>query len=149
MARRPAPAERLPDPRADLALIDRSVDDIFRCYRRLDLRSSTISACAGSTADARSSSTHWSSAAGAAPGPDSDRGWLRTCPALDSRITSSRTDEGRLGLFDAPILAGGALDRLAKASYQIETEDESCRRPPSLHRALLEHKEVLDPPTTH
>lgn len=63
-------------------------------------------------------------------------------------ITSNRSVEEWLSLFDDPILAGSALDRLANASYQIVIEGESYRQRRSPHRALLEQKEVLDPPTS-
>jgi len=54
-------------------------------------------------------------------------------------ITSNRTVEERLGLFDDPILGNSALDRLANASYQIVIEGTSYRERLSPHR----RKEVL------
>ncbi|MCY4617523.1 MAG: ATP-binding protein [Chloroflexi bacterium] len=72
----------------------------------------------------------------------------RHCTA-STVITSNRSVEEWLGLFDAPILAGSALDRLASASYQIVVEGESFRQWFSNQRALLEQKDVLDPPTAH
>ncbi len=62
--------------------------------------------------------------------------------------TSDRSVEEWLGLLADQILAGSALDRLANASYQIVIEGESYRQRLSPHRALLERKEVLDPPTS-
>jgi len=54
-------------------------------------------------------------------------------------ITSNRTVEEWLGLFDDPILGNSALDRLANASYQIVVEGASYRERLSPHR----RKEVL------
>jgi len=54
-------------------------------------------------------------------------------------ITSNRTVEEWLGLFDDPILGNSALDRLANASYQIVIEGTSYRERLSSHR----RKEVL------
>lgn len=62
-------------------------------------------------------------------------------------ITSNRSVEEWLSLFDDPILGNSALDRLANASYQIVIEGESYRQRLSPHRALIEHQEVPDPPT--
>ena len=56
-------------------------------------------------------------------------------------ITSNRTVEEWLGLFDDPILGNSALDRLANASYQIIIEGTSYRERLSPHR----RKEVLTP----
>ena len=64
-------------------------------------------------------------------------------------ITSNRAVEELLGLFKEPNLAGSALDRLANANYEIVVEGESYRQWLSPQRALLEQKEVLDPPTAH
>ncbi len=58
-------------------------------------------------------------------------------------ITSNRAVEEWLGLFDDPILANSALDRLANASYQIVMEGTSYRERLSPHR----RKEVLTPMT--
>ena len=49
-------------------------------------------------------------------------------------ITSNRTVEEWLGLFDDPILGNSALDRLANASYQIIIEGTSYRERLSPHR---------------
>lgn len=49
-------------------------------------------------------------------------------------ITSNRTVEEWLGLFDDPILGNSALDRLANASYQIVVEGTSYRERLSPHR---------------
>jgi DNA replication protein DnaC len=54
-------------------------------------------------------------------------------------ITSNRSVEEWLGLFDDPILGNSALDRLANASYQIVIEGASYRERLSPHR----RKEVL------
>lgn len=54
-------------------------------------------------------------------------------------ITSNRTVEEWLGLFDDSILGNSALDRLANASYQIVIEGTSYRERLSPHR----RKEVL------
>ena len=59
-------------------------------------------------------------------------------------ITSNRTVEEWLGLFDDPILGNSALDRLANAGYQIVIEGESYRQRLSPHRALLEGREGGD-----
>ncbi len=58
-------------------------------------------------------------------------------------ITSNRAVDEWLGLFDDPILANSALDRLANASYQIVIEGTSYRERLSPHR----RKEVLTPMT--
>ena len=63
-------------------------------------------------------------------------------------LVNSIAVEEWLGLFDDPILGNSALDRLANASYQIVIEGESYRQRLSPHRALLEQKEVLDPPSS-
>ena len=42
-------------------------------------------------------------------------------------ITSNRSVDGWLGLFEDPVLANSALDRLANASYQIVIEGTSYR----------------------
>jgi DNA replication protein DnaC len=55
-------------------------------------------------------------------------------------ITSNRAVEEWLSLFDDPILANSALDRLANASYQIVVEGSSYRERLSPHR-----REVLTP----
>ena len=62
-------------------------------------------------------------------------------------ITSNRAVDEWLGLFDDPILANSALDRLANASYQIVIEGASYRERLSPHRALFDRKEVVDPQT--
>ena len=62
-------------------------------------------------------------------------------------ITSNRSVEEWLSLFDDPILGNSALDRLANASYQIVIEGASYRERLSPHRALLEAKGVIDRPT--
>ena len=49
-------------------------------------------------------------------------------------ITSNRAVDEWLGLFDDPILANSALDRLANASYQIVIEGSSYRERLSPHR---------------
>jgi len=49
-------------------------------------------------------------------------------------ITSNRAVDEWLGLFDDPILANSALDRLANASYQIVIEGTSYRERLSPHR---------------
>ena len=49
-------------------------------------------------------------------------------------ITSNRTVEEWLGLFDDPILGNSTLDRLANASYQIIIEGTSYRERLSPHR---------------
>ncbi len=56
-------------------------------------------------------------------------------------ITSNRTVEEWLGLFDDPILGNSALDRLANASYQIVIEGTSYRERLSPHRR---RKEAVD-----
>ena len=64
-------------------------------------------------------------------------------------ITSNRTVEEWLSLFDDAIQGNSALDRLANASYQIVIEGSSYRERLSPHRALLQvGKEVLDRQTT-
>ena len=50
-------------------------------------------------------------------------------------ITSNRSVEEWLGLFDDPILGNSALDRLANASYQIINEGQSYRERLSPRRA--------------
>ena len=52
-------------------------------------------------------------------------------------ITSNRSVDEWLSLFDDPILGNSALDRLANASYQIVIEGSSYRERQSPHRALL------------
>ena len=52
-------------------------------------------------------------------------------------ITSNRSVEEWLSLFDDPILGNSALDRLANASYQIVIEGNSYREKLSPHRKLL------------
>ena len=52
-------------------------------------------------------------------------------------ITSNRSVDEWLGLFEDPVLANSALDRLANASYQIVIEGASYRERQSPHRALL------------
>ena len=49
-------------------------------------------------------------------------------------ITSNRTVDEWLGLFDDPVLGNSALDRLANASYQIVIEGTSYRERLSPHR---------------
>ena len=49
-------------------------------------------------------------------------------------VTSNRAVDEWLGLFDDPILANSALDRLANASYQIVIEGTSYRERLSPHR---------------
>ena len=63
-------------------------------------------------------------------------------------ITSNRTVEEWLSLFDDPILGNSALDRLANASYQIVIEGSSYRARLSPHRKLRGLEEVIDSPTT-
>ena len=53
-------------------------------------------------------------------------------------ITSNRSVEEWLGLFEDPILGNSALDRLANASYQKVIESQSYRERLSPHRALLD-----------
>ena len=53
-------------------------------------------------------------------------------------ITSNRSVDEWLSLFDDPILGNSALDRLANASYQIVIEGSSYRERLSPHRALLD-----------
>ena len=53
-------------------------------------------------------------------------------------ITSNRSVDEWLGIFDDPILGNSALDRLANASYQIVIEGSSYRERLSPHRVLLE-----------
>ena len=62
-------------------------------------------------------------------------------------VTSNRTVDEWLSLFDDAILGNSALDRLANASYQIVIEGDSYRERLSPHRKLLERKEVIDPQT--
>ena len=52
-------------------------------------------------------------------------------------ITSNRSLEEWLSLFDDPILGNSALDRLANASYQIVIEDQRYRGKLSPHRKFL------------
>ena len=52
-------------------------------------------------------------------------------------ITSNRSVDEWLSLFDDLILGNSALDRLANASYQIVIEGTSYRERQSPHRALL------------
>ena len=52
-------------------------------------------------------------------------------------VTSNRTVEEWLSLFEDPILGNNALDRLANASYQIIIEGSSYRERQSPHRKLL------------
>ena len=52
-------------------------------------------------------------------------------------ITSNRSVEEWLSLFDDPILGNSALDRLANASYQIVIEGACYREKLSPHRKLL------------
>jgi len=49
-------------------------------------------------------------------------------------VTSNRSVDEWLGLFDDPILGNSALDRLANASYQIVVEGSSYRERLSPHR---------------
>ena len=67
----------------------------------------------------------------AAGSPDSRH--RRSSPA----ITSTRSVEEWLSLFDDPILGNSALDRLANASFQIVIEGTSYREKLSPHRKLL------------
>ena len=62
-------------------------------------------------------------------------------------ITSNPTVEEWLSLFDDPILGNSALDRLAKASYQIVIEGTSYRESLSPHRKLRGLEEVIDSST--
>ena len=55
-------------------------------------------------------------------------------------ITSNRSVEEWLSLFDDPILGNSALDRLANASFQIVIEGASYREKLSPHRKLLGDK---------
>ena len=52
-------------------------------------------------------------------------------------ITSNRSVEEWLSLFDDPILGNSALDRLANASFQVVIEGASYREKLSPHRKLL------------
>ena len=52
-------------------------------------------------------------------------------------ITSNRSVEEWLSLFDDPILGNSALDRLANASFQIVIEGASYREKLSPHRKLM------------
>ena len=52
-------------------------------------------------------------------------------------VTSNRTVDEWLSLFDDPILGNSALDRLANASYQIVIEGASYRERLSPHRAFV------------
>ena len=52
-------------------------------------------------------------------------------------ITSNRTVDEWLSLFDDPILGNSALDRLANAGYQIVIEGASYRERLSPHRAFV------------
>ena len=62
-------------------------------------------------------------------------------------ITSNRSVDEWLSLFDDPILGNSALDRLANASYQIVIEGSSYRERQSPHRKLLGLREVIDSTT--
>ena len=55
-------------------------------------------------------------------------------------ITSNRSVEERLSLFDDAILGNSALDHLANASFQIVIEGASYRENLSLHRKFLGDK---------
>ena len=52
-------------------------------------------------------------------------------------ITSNRSVDEWLGLFEDPVLANSSLDGLANASYQIFIQGPSYRERQSPHRALL------------
>ena len=52
-------------------------------------------------------------------------------------ITSNRSVEEWLSLFDDPIIGNSALDRLADASFQVVIEGASYREKLSPHRKLL------------
>ena len=52
-------------------------------------------------------------------------------------ITSNRSVDEWLGLFEDPILGNSALDRLANDSYQMVIEGPSYRERLSPHRKLL------------
>ena len=52
-------------------------------------------------------------------------------------ITSNRSVDEWLGLFEDPVLGNSALDRLANASYQIVIEGTSYRGHQSPHRASM------------
>lgn len=57
-------------------------------------------------------------------------------------VTSNRTLEEWIGLFDDPILAQSALDRLAHNAHQIVIEGDSCRshqRPKAQHDNAPSH----------
>lgn len=59
----------------------------------------------------------WRSCESVAHGSWRFTGEARSEAGLDAGITSNRSVEERLGLFDDPLLAVRALDRLADASY--------------------------------
>jgi DNA replication protein DnaC len=65
-------------------------------------------------------------------------------------ITSNRSVDEWLGLFDDAILGNSALDRLANASYQIVVEGSSYRERLSPHRRATraEHSGETAPPST-
>ena len=56
-------------------------------------------------------------------------------------ITSNRSVDEWLGLFDDPILGNSALDRLANAAHQIVIEDPSYRA-----KLAPKHRVVEDQP---
>lgn len=56
-------------------------------------------------------------------------------------VTSNRSVDEWLGLFDDPILGNSALDRLANASYQIVVEGSSYRERLSPHRRAIQPEE--------
>ena len=61
-------------------------------------------------------------------------------------ITSNRTVDEWLSLFDDPILGTSALDRLANASYQIIIEGTSYRERQSPYRERRSpHRALLAP----
>ncbi len=63
-------------------------------------------------------------------------------------ITSNRSVEEWLSLFDDPILGSSALDRLANASFQIVIEGASYREKLWPHRKLLGDR-GSDLPSSH
>ena len=65
-------------------------------------------------------------------------------------ITSNRSVDEWLGLFDDPILGNSALDRLANASYQIVVEGSSYRERLSPHRRTTRPQDpgATAPPST-